>query len=102
MNEIKQRHGCVSAWLWIVIICNFFMIFKNVMAIFAFYSLNEIWGSGLQAVFGWINILGCILLMRWNKLGFYVIVGSSVLSLIANNTLIDPSFNSFCTINPLR
>lgn len=89
MNEMKQRHGCISAWLWIAIIVNLATCLVYVNDVFALQSTTKIMGSGLLAVFALINILGCILLMRWNKTGFYVFVISSVLASIVNIALME-------------
>lgn len=84
MENLKKRHGCVSFWLWLVIICNLVYFFICGAAIFGGGYSNEILGYGLLASFALVNILGSILLMRWNKCGFYIFVISSLLCIGCN------------------
>lgn len=84
MNEGKQRHGCVSAWLWITIISNLGYAIYYATLMFGAYTSSMSLGFGLMSILGIINILGSILLLRWNKCGFYVFIVSSILAAIVN------------------
>ena len=85
MNESKERHGCVSAWLWIAIISNFGYGIYYAAAMFAAYTTSSMaLGFGLLSILATLNVLGSILLMRWNKCGFYLFVVSSILAALVN------------------
>lgn len=85
MNESKERHGCVSAWLWIAIISNLGYGIYYAAAMFAAYTTSSMsLGFGLLSILATLNVLGSILLMRWNKCGFYVFLVSSVLAALVN------------------
>ena len=84
MNESKERHGCVSAWLWIAIISNLGYGIYYVISMFDSYTNAESLGLGLLAILATLNVLGAILLMRWNKYGFYVFLVSAILAAVVN------------------
>lgn len=83
MNEIKERHGCVSAWLWIAILCNFGCAVYYAAWMFNVGDSAAI-GYGLLSILSAINVLGSVLLMRWNKRGFYLFLTSSLLTAVVN------------------
>ena len=64
----KQRHGCVTWWLWFAIIVNFVVAIIYSVAMFDVADSGLALGSGLLSMLGVLNVLGSILLMRWNKL----------------------------------
>lgn len=84
MNEGKERHGCVNAWLWIVILLNLGLGIYYATMMFSAYTNNMSLGFGLLSILATLNVLGAILLMRWNKCGFYLFVVSSVLAALVN------------------
>lgn len=84
MEKLKQRNGCVNIWLWLIIILNFIFLIVYVFASFSESSPLRTWGMGLLSSLALINILGGILLMRWNKFGFYVLVADSILAIFCN------------------
>ena len=84
MNEGKERHGCVNAWLWIVIISNLGLGVYYATMMFSAYTNTMSLGFGLLSILATLNVLGAILLMRWNKCGFYLFVVSSVLAALVN------------------
>ena len=84
MNEGKERHGCVNAWLWIVIISNLGLGIYYAATMFSAYTNTMSLGFGLLSILATLNVLGVILLMRWNKCGFYLFVVSSVLATLVN------------------
>lgn len=84
MNEGKERHGCVNAWLWIVIISNLGLGIYYATMMFSAYTNTMSLGFGLLSILATLNVLGAILLMRWNKCGFYLFVVSSVLAALVN------------------
>lgn len=84
MNEGKERHGCVNAWLWIVIISNLGLGIYYAITMFSAYTNIMSLGFGLLSILSTLNVLGAILLMRWNKCGFYLFIVSSVLAALVN------------------
>ncbi|RHP61522.1 hypothetical protein [Bacteroides sp. OF04-15BH] len=72
METLKERHGCVTFWLWIVLIVNIVMFFYYIVAMFTVGGVIGIVGHGLSTIMCLGCILGAILLMRWNKLGFFL------------------------------
>lgn len=84
MNELRQRHGCVTFWLWLVLLTNLGSSLFYLVAMFDMNSSNISLGYGLLAIVGLVAVLGAILLMRWNKLGFYVLLVSSLVALFVN------------------
>lgn len=84
MNELKQRHGCVTFWLWLVILANLGMALYYSVDMFNAYSSNMSLGLGLLAIIGVSNVLGAILLMRWNKRGFHLLLFGCLIGIIIN------------------
>ena len=99
-QEQKQRHGFISFWLWLMIIANIisgiYSICNHNIAIWAyasaemaqqffyvnhsvadFYSYALI-GMGCLAL---VNAASAILLLKWNKIGFWMIVATSAVNL---------------------
>lgn len=83
-NELKQRNGCISFWLWVAIIVNIAMVVYYAVTMFSAYSSEGALGLGLCSIFGVVNVLSAILLLRWNKIGFYMMVVSSIMAIIVN------------------
>ena len=92
---VRQRHGCLTAWLIFMIIANsvaglanlYFGIHPNVYSdLTAQQGIKPI--SGLTfiilAILGVFNIICAIALLRWKKWGFYGILGTSVVACIIN------------------
>lgn len=84
MEKMAQRHGCITFWLWLVIVMNVCMVLYYSVQMFNDFDSMVSLGIGLLSVAGVINILGAIQLMRWNKLGFYLYLVSSVIGVIIN------------------
>lgn len=84
MNERKERHGCVSAWLWLTVILNLIYAIYYAVMMFDAYTSSMSLGLGLLSILAAFNILGSILLMRWNKRGFYIFLVASILAAIVN------------------
>lgn len=84
MNESKQRHGCVNAWLWFAIIANLGYAIYGVFLMFNADIAQKSLGYGLLTILSTINVLGSILLLRWNKLGFYLFIISSIAAATIN------------------
>lgn len=80
MESQKQRHGCISAWLWFVVTVN------AVLTIFNLFTTDYFngWVTGLLSVATLSNVLAAILLLRWNKSGFYLFIINAVCNIVIN------------------
>ena len=88
MENLKERHGCVSAWLWMVIVVNLCFCVYYFMTMLDSESSQSL-GYGFLSSLSVFLILGAILLMRWSRCGFYLMVGTSLLILIVNHFLLE-------------
>ena len=79
-NELKQRNGCISFWLYLAIIANIVITVFYAVGMFDTDSGSLALGLGLCSILGLVNVLSCILLLRWNKIGFYMMVVSCIMS----------------------
>lgn len=94
MEELKQRHGCVTFWLWLVVLVNLGLAFFYCVEMFDVWHSGFVLGYGLLSILGTINVLSAILLMRWNRLGFYMLLTSSIIALIVNIGILGLPYSS--------
>lgn len=94
MNETKQRHGCVNAWLWLVIAVNLVACGYYAIQMFSMEYNTLVWGFGLTSILALGNVLGAILLMRWNKYGFYLFIACTIINAIINIGILDLGISS--------
>ena len=85
--QSRERGGCLTAWLIVVLIAN---------ALIAFYyltstpALQQVYPTISSAVFlllaliGALNIVSAIGLWTWHKWGFYLFAITSVITLVIN------------------
>ena len=87
-GNLKKRHGCVTAWLIIIIIAN-----SIIAAGYTFGSefIAQNYPGGISnvalvllAVFGIANIVSAIMLLKWKKIGFWGFVASCIGILAVN------------------
>lgn len=102
MSEMKQRHGCVNAWLWLAVISNLCLSIYYAITMFGCQSTYQVIGFGLMSILGVCNVLGSILLFRWNKYGFYIFVMIAILMAVVNVSLLGRNLivglQCFCAI----
>lgn len=84
----KQRHGCVTAWLIIMIIAN---SWSAILYLFAGDMVAKNIPNGISnpmlillAILGLVNVVSSILLFKWEKIGFWGFVITSIGVLIVN------------------
>jgi len=87
-NDGKKRHGCVTAWLVLMIVANSAVALLYLFAgnFITKYSPNSM-STGiliLLALFGIANVIFAVLLLQWKKWGFFGFVISAIGSLIIN------------------
>lgn len=80
----KERHGCVSAWLWVALVVNALLIIFYGIAMFGMDTREDALGFGLCSIGAAVNVLGALLLLRWNKIGFYMMAICSILAIAIN------------------
>ena len=87
-NEIKQRHGCVTAWLVIVIILN---SITALLYLFAGDMISENLPGGISntmmillAILGISNIVFSVMLFQWKMWGFWGFIITSIIAFAIN------------------
>ncbi len=87
-NEIKDRHGCVTTWLVLMIIVN------SMTAILYFFA-NDLITQNLQGdvsntmiillgLLGVGNVIFAAMLLKWRKIGFWGFLITSIGTLFIN------------------
>lgn len=79
MNETKQRNRIVTAWLWIVMAVN---LITAVCYIFTLFEQNypaDVIGVGSEVITMMLAALSAVLILKWNKLGFFLFVVSTLI-----------------------
>lgn len=77
--ESKQRNKLQSILLWITAMANIAMFVWCIVEMFNVGLSEKKLGFGLCSMFALTNVLGIILLLRWNKSGFWLIILSAII-----------------------
>ena len=86
----KQRHGCLTALLIVIIILNAFSIIgAAIIAIVGtgFLGLDvtiPLWNNVLSIVLGILTIVCAIALFMWKKWGFWGLIGIEVINIASS------------------
>ena len=89
-NDLKQRHGCVTFWLWLVLLVNLGSVLMQVVNLFdPEGTVYPVWTVVLLVLLASCNVVASLLLMRWRKLGFYLFVASALAELVVGLLLLD-------------
>ena len=87
-NNPKQRHGCVTAWLILIIIGS---SLSSLVYLFAGNRVAQSYPDGISssmlillAVLGIGNVIFAILLFKWKKIGFWGFVSNSIAASFIN------------------
>jgi len=81
--ELKTRHGCVTAWLTLMIVAN---VLSIVASLFLSGQGSEFLPESSTLMFiitgllAGANIFFAVMLFQWKKMGFYGFVGSAILA----------------------
>ena len=87
MTEAKNRHGCLTAWLVLMIIAN------SATALAYLVGRDEIqktlpnapgWAFPVLIIFALFNLVCAIALFKWQKWGFWGFCVSAVVALFVN------------------
>ena len=87
MAEQKQRHGCLTAVLVLMIIANSATAF---MYLFGGSTIKQnlpgipSWALVVLGIFAVFNLVCAIALFRWKKWGFWGFIASSIVALFVN------------------
>lgn len=79
MNETKQRNRIVTAWLWIVIAVNFITAACYIFTLFEQCSAADVIGVGSEVITMMLAALSAVLILKWNKLGFFLFVVTTLI-----------------------
>jgi hypothetical protein len=87
--DVKQRHGCLWAWLILAIIANgtLAVIYLFARGAISDYMDVDTWAFVLLGILGVLAIVCAIALFRWKKWGFYGFVGISIVTFVVNLAL---------------
>ena len=84
----KERHGCVTAWLILMIIANSLVA---IAYLFAGETVAENFPGGISntvlvvlGVLGVVNVVSAVMLFNWKKIGFWGFTISATITLIIN------------------
>jgi hypothetical protein len=87
-NLPKQRHGCVTVWLILMIVAN---SFTAILYLFGGDLVAQNFPGGISssmlillAIMGIANVIFSIQLFKWKKIGFWGFVLTSIGALIIN------------------
>jgi membrane-associated HD superfamily phosphohydrolase len=89
--EQKQRHGCVTAWLILIIVLNSLTALLYLLA--GDYIQQNLpteiptYMMILLAVLAILNVLFAILLFTWKKIGFWGFIITSIAAVVINLSL---------------
>ncbi|EGV42570.1 hypothetical protein BZARG_1841 [Bizionia argentinensis JUB59] len=88
ISTAKQRHGCVTAWLILMIIVN---ALTSLSYLLAGNTVSQNLGGDISnlmmivlALIGIANVIFAVLLFQWNKIGFWGFLGTSLIALFVN------------------
>lgn len=86
----KQRHGCLTAWLILLIVVNSLVAVVYLFAssmIKANLPNTPAWAIPVLAVACIANVIFAIALFQWKKWGFFGFIGTTILALAINLSL---------------
>ena len=90
MSEVKQRHGCLTAFLVVAIIGNAVAVLLYIFAtgtVLQSFPGASPWTLVVLAVVGILNIVCLIALFKWKKWGFYAALVFSFVTFAVNLVL---------------
>ncbi len=87
MPEPKKRHGCLTAWLILMLVVNSITALVYLFmggSIRESYPHASSWTIPTLIVLGLFNLSCAVALFQWKKWGFWGICASSVIAFIVN------------------
>ena len=86
-DQKKQRHGCLAAYLILMIVANSLMALIYLLGSGSMreqYPDAPRWGFPVLAVLGIVNVICAIALFSWKELGFFGFLATSLVASIVN------------------
>jgi len=90
MGEGKQRHGCLTVWLVLMIIANSLVA---VIYLFGSAAIGQNfpsapgWTFPVLAIVGIVNVVCSIALFQWKKWGFFGFIVTTIVAFVVNPIL---------------
>jgi hypothetical protein len=87
MAEAKQRHGCLTAWLVLMIVANSAVALMYLLGSSALRrSLPNApgWAFPVLIAIGVLNVVFAVALLQWKKWGFWGFCATAVAALFVN------------------
>ncbi len=83
---LKQRHGCLTAWLTLMIILNSILSLVYLASAVGASSQSRLptFPLLLLSAVGIANVACAIALFKWKKVGFYGFIGTSAVAFFIN------------------
>jgi hypothetical protein len=87
-GDVKQRHGCVTAWLIIMIVVYTATMFYSLISSNPEYNPYSLvipqWVFFLLAFISLLNVIFAVFLLKWKKWGFWGFAITSVITMGVN------------------
>ena len=87
MSEEKQRHGCLTVWLVLIIILNSLTAVTYLFAgalLRKFTPATPVWAFPVLAICGVLNVAFAIALFQWKKWGFFGFIATAIVIFVVN------------------
>jgi len=87
MAEAKRRHGCLTAWLILMLVANslgFLIYLLGGELVSDAYPDAPAWVFTVMMIFSLFNLICTVALFQWKKWGFWGFCASSVVGLLIN------------------
>jgi len=90
MSEEKKRHGCLTVYLWFMVVVN------SVVALIYLIEGREIenripfcpgWAIPVLTICGILNVVFAIALLRWRRWGFVGFIATALLTFAVNASI---------------
>lgn len=90
MENPKSRHGCLTAWLVLMLITNSAVALGYLVGMSALkqtYPNAPGWAFPTLILAGTLNVICAIALLRWKKWGFWGFCATALITLAANMSM---------------
>ncbi len=87
IEENYQRHGCLTAWLILMIVLNgLTALFTPLSATLVRNNLPNfpLWVLGVMTLCALLNVLYAVMLLKWKKWGFYGFCATTAIAFSLN------------------
>lgn len=93
-ETLKRRHGCLTAWLFLVIAAN---AVTGILLLFMGNGMRDVSDSdiAIQSLISTVAVACGILLLRWKKIGFFLLLANYVMSVTVNLSNGDGTYSFF-------